>query len=207
MKLALACAVVASIAGVAKGVVVYDAITAANWHSSFFVEDEYADDTTLSTGAGTVIRQVEVGAVRNPGFPGTYSGTMTVRLWADAGGTSGALLGQANAPISLSDNVPHVFAAEFPGVVATTATVWTGVYFSHTTQLGAGLVEGTVAPAVGSSTNLTARHYPDGTWGVVAGPTEFEFLRIDTVPGPGGAAWVGAGVVLLARRERPSRRR
>jgi hypothetical protein len=189
-------------AAAAHGVVVYDAITTNNWHSSFFVEDEFADDTTLSTGAGTLIRQVEVGVLRNGGFPGTYNGTMTVRLWADAGGVPGAFLGSATAPVSLSDNVPHIIAAQFAGVTATTGTIWTGVLFSFTTQLGAGIVQGTTVPSVGSSTNLMARHYPDSSWGVTAGPNFTNWIRIDTVPAPGGALVLGAGAALLGRRRR-----
>lgn len=201
MRSIAALCVLPLLTGVAPGVIVYDAITTNNWHSSFFVEDELAQDTTLSTGAGTTIRQVEVGALRNPGFSGAYSGTMIVRLWSDAGGAPGAFLGQATAPLTLSDDVPHVIAAQFPGVVATTGTIWTGVGFTFTTQLGAGIVEGTTPPSVGSTTRLTARHYPDNSWGVVAGGSETNWIRIDTVPSPGLIAFsLGAGLAACRRR-------
>lgn len=182
--------------------IVYDNISANNWQSSLFSEDEYADDTTLSTGAGTIIRQVEIGVLRNPALAGPYSGTMTVRLWADAGGTPGALLGTSSVPLTLTDNVPHIIAASFNSVVAPGATIWTGVQFTFTTQLGAGIVEGIAAPSVGSSTSLRARHYPDLTWGVSSVGNSNEFIRINTVPSPSGLAMLGLALAAAARRQR-----
>ena len=182
--------------------VIYDNITANSWHSSIFSEDEFADDTTLASGAGSAIGQVEIGVLRNPALAGPYSGTMTVRLWADAGGTPGALLGSASVPIVLTDNVPHIIAAAFPGTIATTATIWTGIQFTFVTQLGAGIVEGTVAPSVGSSSGLRARHYPDNTWGISSVGASNQFTRISTVPAPSALALLGLGTLVAARRRR-----
>ena len=184
------------------GDVIYDNITTNAWRLSFFSEDEHADDTTLSTGVGSIIRQVEVGAVRNSAFSGTYTGTMTVRLWSDIGSAPGALLGTARVPISLSDNVPHIFAASFSDIVAPTATIWTGVHFSYITQLGAGIVEGITAPSVGSGSGLRARHYPDNSWGVFNVGNSNPFLRINTVPSPSGVLLLGSMGLLSIRRRR-----
>jgi hypothetical protein len=200
MNRILAMALAAALTVPAHGDIIYDNITANTFHLSVFSGDEYADDTTLSTGAGSIIHQVEVGVLRSIGFPGTYSGTMTVHLWADAGGTPGTLFGTATVPIVLADNAPHIVPASFNSVVAPTATIWTGVAFSFTTQLGAGLVEGHAAPSVGSTTGLRAVHNPNGSWSVFDIGTINEFLRISTVPTPGAAVVTGCGLMMWRRK-------
>ena len=199
------CVGVAALAGASHGAVVYDSITGNERRFTFFSTDEYAQDQFLTTGAGTTIRQVEVGVSRNPAFPGAYSGVMTVRLWADAGGAPGALLGVATAPVMVEDNLVHIFAASFGpiGVVSPTAAVWTGVQFSYATQLGAGLVYGRQDPVVGVWGRRDARRYPDGTWSVLSDRSDPAYIRIDTVPTPGAWAAVVVGVVVTTRRRRP----
>jgi MYXO-CTERM domain-containing protein len=195
---------VMALAGASHGAVVYDAITGNERRFTFFSTDEYAQDLFLTTGAGTTIRQVEVGVSRNPAFPGAYSGLMTVRLWADAGGAPGALLGVATAPVMVEDNLVHIFAASFgpTGVVSPTAAVWTGVQFSYATQLGAGLVYGRQDPVVGQWGRSDARHYPDGTWSVLSDRNDPAYIRIDTVPTPGALAAVVVGGLMATRRRR-----
>src|SRR5262245_43232207 len=201
MRVAVCLAGVAVAAGGAGADIVYDNISTNSWHSSIFSEDEYADDTMLSTGAGGVIQRVEVGVLRSFAFPGAYSGTMTVRLWSDAGGVPGSLLGTAAVPIVLSDDVPHIVGAAFPGIIAPTATIWTGVQFTFVSQLGAGIVEGIVPPSVGTSTGLRARRQ-NNTWSAFNVGSSNEFIRIDTVPAPASGVVVGAGVLAWARRRR-----
>ncbi len=184
----------------ASASVIYDNITANSWHSSIFSEDEYADDTTLVTGAGSIIRQVEVGVLRNPALSTSYHGVMTVRLWEDSGGAPGSLLASVSRPIILDDGVPHIIPAIFPDTIATTATIWTGVQFTFVAQLGAGIVEGLVAPSVGSTTGLRARHYPDNTWGVFDVGGSNQFLRIDTAPAPGPLCLLAIAAAAARRR-------
>jgi len=192
--------VVSSIAGTARGVVVYDAITTNNWHASFFVEDEFADDTTLSTGAGTTIRQVEVGALRNGGFPGTYSGTMTVRLWADAGGVPGAFLGAGTTRwcsrmmCRTSSRCSCRAWSRRPGR--------SGRACSSPSQRSwaRGSCSGRRPPAWAQRRTSRRATTPDNSWGVGAGPNFTNWIRIDTVPGPGAAVALALGGVLLARR-------
>lgn len=196
--------VVAALAGGAPGAVVYDAITDNPRRSTLFTTDEYAQDLTLSPGAGTAIRLVEVGVSRNFAFPGEYTGVMTVRLWADAGGGPGALLGVAATPITLGDNtLVHIFAADFGpiGVEVPMAKVWAGVQFSYTNPLGAGLVYGRRQPVVGQWGGHDARRYPDGTWIIHEDRSDPAYIRIDTVPGPGTlSAWLALLATTAVRR-------
>ena len=190
-----------ALASTAAADIVYDSITGTPRQSSFFSEDELADDTTLSTGLGTIIRQVEVGVEKSSAFPGTYTGTMTVRLWSDAGGSPGSLLRTSVVPITLANSSVHIIPAEFPSITAPTATIWTGVQFSFVAQLGAGIVEGQLNPSVGSTTALRARNQ-GGTWNVFSLPGIHPFIRINTVPAPSALALLGAPFVIASVRRR-----
>ena len=195
---------VAVAAGLSHGAVVYDAITNNTRRSTLFTTDEYAQDLTLSTGAGTAIRLVEVGVSRNVAFPGVYTGVMTVRLWADAGGSPGALLGVATAPVTREENLlVHIFAADFGpnGVEAPMGQVWAGVQFSYTNPLGAGLVYGRRQPEIGQWGRHDARRYPDGTWVLHTDRSDPAYIRITTVPAPGTLpAWLALLAVTAVRR-------
>jgi hypothetical protein len=199
-------AVLASVLGVgglaagARAQVVYDSITGNTRRSSLIMEDEFAQNLVLSMGAA--IGQVEVGVQRNPALTNAYTGAMTVRLWADVGGAPGALLGESIVPLSLGDNLVHIVAAGFAsGVQVASGRVWTGVQFSNSGQLGAGLVMGWDDPTIGTLGGLHGRHYPDGTWNIA---TTFDpvYLRVSAVPSPAGPLLLGLGVLAARRRAR-----
>lgn len=182
-----------------RGDIVYDAITTNSWHGSIYSEYEYAEDTRLSTGVGTIVRQVEVGINKSGVFPGAYSGTMTVNLWSDAGGIPGTLLASSEVPVFLPDTSPRILVASFGGVAVPTQTIWTAVKLSFTTQIAAGIMEGHGMPSVGTSTDLRAQRI-NNQWALFAVAGHSEFIRINTVPGPWGAGVIVGGIVAWGRR-------
>lgn len=200
-EIAAALVVVATGFACARGSVVYDGITGHNTSFVIYAESEYAEDATLSTGAMTPIRQVEVGIIKNPAYVGTYSGTMTVHLYADSANGPGVLLGTALVPVAVTDTQTHVFAASFTDVIAPTATIWIGSTFSYINQYGAGQTLTQSLPSVGSSAGRIA-YITNGQWFVNEGQLQHGMFRINSVPTPGAAVALAGGVCVLVGRRR-----
>lgn len=201
--------VAASAAPAALAGIGYDNLTGNSSQAGLYHGNgEVADDMLLDLSSGLTITAATI-RIREATVNLMYSGTLRMSVYADGGTQPGALLTTASVPVVLPPTLQMDVLFDFPDATSPTPVVWTSWHFEFPGQSnGTPVAYFGGTPTVGSTTARTAwRSGGVGEWTVSDTAPNAFLIRLETVPGPGAAAMLGAGVLMAGLRRRRGRPR
>jgi len=189
-----------ALANIASADVAYDNLTDQQRVGTLvYGGHEVAQDVSLDPSAGLEIVGVSL-RLRNPLWNYDDSGTLTISLYADAGGRPGDLLVADGQPFQMPRNSNAIFFTTFAPFLAPSGDLWAAWHIRHDGQNGTGVDFGGL-PFIGSTTgHYFARPGGVGEWtDNGAGHEETFHIRVTAVPEPAAALPL---LLLGARRRR-----